>query len=364
MNRITVIADDITGAAEMAGIGYRYGLTTALLTDILHPLPDVELLVIATDTRSMNQEEAVNETRRILREWKKEGSGRLFKKTDSALRGHISAELRAILEETDYRQVALLPQNPSRNRVVKEGVYLVDDIPLHKTAFAYDPEFPAHTSNVSDIVPSFHVIDASCPIQVKEAAAVIDDHTLPAGAADFFSACLLHWGFKEKKAETFQGLSALKTLIVCGSTQSTALDSCGYIRRNQIPSIGLSAQTFYTGQPEKEWIRQLGERYQQANGLVLTTAGYPPQEGKAFAVRLRETMARILNILLQQELPNELIIEGGATAFAILRELSWNRFRLTDEITPGIVRMRCLDFPKVHVTLKPGSYPWGSLFDD
>ena len=115
MNRITVIADDITGAAEMAGIGYRYGLTTALLTDILHPLPDVELLVIATDTRSMNQEEAVNEPRRILREWKNEGSGRLFKKTDSALRGHISAELRAILEETDYRQVALLPQNPSRN---------------------------------------------------------------------------------------------------------------------------------------------------------------------------------------------------------------------------------------------------------
>ncbi|MBO7232368.1 MAG: hypothetical protein J6V16_04355, partial [Bacteroidales bacterium] len=59
---ISIIADDFTGAAEVAGICLRRGVSVSFLTDI----PDVEtieevdtdVLVIAEDTRSFTAEGA------------------------------------------------------------------------------------------------------------------------------------------------------------------------------------------------------------------------------------------------------------------------------------------------------------------
>jgi uncharacterized protein YgbK (DUF1537 family) len=45
---IAVIADDITGGAEIAGTGFRYGLTVELSTRSDIPCPDVDLWVIST----------------------------------------------------------------------------------------------------------------------------------------------------------------------------------------------------------------------------------------------------------------------------------------------------------------------------
>ena len=41
-----VIADDITGAAELAGIGWRYGLQVALQRDLRAEAPAADLLVL------------------------------------------------------------------------------------------------------------------------------------------------------------------------------------------------------------------------------------------------------------------------------------------------------------------------------
>src|SRR5438270_459736 len=52
MTRILVIADDLTGAAEIAGIGLRYGLPTRLVRD--HPgRCEHGLTVMDTDSRPM-----------------------------------------------------------------------------------------------------------------------------------------------------------------------------------------------------------------------------------------------------------------------------------------------------------------------
>ena len=65
-----VIADDITGAAEMAGIAHQHGLSVRLsiagsLCCDRGAAERTDVLVIATDTRSMTEEEAVHETLRI-----------------------------------------------------------------------------------------------------------------------------------------------------------------------------------------------------------------------------------------------------------------------------------------------------------
>ena len=109
---IAVIADDITGAAEIAGIGFRYGLSVSLLTDKSRVLSPCDLLVYATDTRSMTEAEAVAETRTVAAYLHEQpGVGRIFKKTDSALRGHVEAELRALMDVLGLSRTLFLPDS-------------------------------------------------------------------------------------------------------------------------------------------------------------------------------------------------------------------------------------------------------------
>ena len=58
-----VIADDITGAAEMAGIAFEAGEDVRLVCG--GDTATSGTTVIATDTRSMTEDEAIAETLRI-----------------------------------------------------------------------------------------------------------------------------------------------------------------------------------------------------------------------------------------------------------------------------------------------------------
>ena len=103
MNRIVVIADDITGAAEIAGIAHRYGLRT-ILSLSSSPLGgneggfDADVIVIATDARSYGPEEAARMMKEAMSSIPLEGgTWGVFHKVDSALRGNVKEELDAIL---------------------------------------------------------------------------------------------------------------------------------------------------------------------------------------------------------------------------------------------------------------------------
>lgn len=401
---LTVIADDITGAAEIAGIGFRFGLRTSLLTAVKQPLPDCDILVVATDTRSMTEEEAVAETRHVVRQLQEAGVREFFKKTDSALRGHVVSELSALLEETSYTQALYLPQNPSKGRTVRCGVYYINGTPLHETSFAFDPEFPAATSVVTERVPgmqrlekgrrlssistsvpasgadtySIYMADAETEEEIYSLLSSLNiREILSAGAADLFTAYLrIRFGGRTGEGRNperpvaadcqcrltsgFSGLPSGKAVVVCGSTLSTSLAEQPYIRRYAIPIERMPEDVFEGTVPAVRWSENLVTLYRKTCSVVLTI-GYPSKGGKDFALRLRATMAEVTDALVKEIRPDELVIEGGATAFSILKRLGWDCFLLTDEVAPGVVRM-CLAGSHVHVTLKPGSYPWGNLF--
>ena len=118
-----VIADDITGAAEIAGIAFAQGQQVQLTFGSACSCATAtnETTVIATDTRSLSEAEAIAETKRVASHsslFTLHSS--LFKKTDSALRGHVVAELTALLEATGYQRAVYLPANPSKGRIIRK----------------------------------------------------------------------------------------------------------------------------------------------------------------------------------------------------------------------------------------------------
>lgn len=356
---IAVIADDITGAAEMAGIARHFGLRVELVMDVPDSA-DCDVLVVATDTRSMPEAEAANESRRVAEALRMtDGVDAIFKKTDSALRGHVVAELEAILAATDYKRALYLPANPSKGRTIRQGVYYIGDRQLHETDFSFDPEFPAVSSRLEDRFPDAAVknisfADAATEEDIELAVGQADDGmTVLAGAADLFSAFLRHTLGCSPVEEQPCIPDLSDCLIICGSTQSKPVD-CGAVTMWMPREV-------YDGDSNaaSKWIKELGDSFIDNKAMILAVSHHH-RTGREVAVYLRGLMADVVASLVGIRSPKELIIEGGATAYSILRRLSSRSFSVTDQLAPGVVRMRAAD--GTHITMKPGSYPWGSLF--
>ena len=367
-----VIADDITGAAEMAGIAFSQGQQVRLVCDgsvCGCATATYGTTVIATDTRSMSEAEAVAETHRITSAFIHHTSA-IFKKTDSALRGHVVAELSALMEAIGYQRAVYLPANPSKGRIIKDGVYYINGKAIHETDFSFDPEFPAKTSVLRERFPDAETNNIIMPDAENEEdiqkviAKYNDGKTLFAGAADLFAAMLGNSRNTSQTSNTSKTrdsrFSSSSTLILCGSTQSKPLDL-------GIPIAPMPLEIYDGNEDIGLWDTSA---YAETHSLILTMP-YTHRTGKEAAVHLRTMMARKAKELVAQHSPDHLIIEGGATAWATLQTLGWTQFEITAQIAPGVVQMSATiachtstseSKKHVMVTLKPGSYPWGNLF--
>ena len=361
-----VIADDITGAAEIAGIASEQGFPVQLLCaggDAVRcdVVATSGVTVIATDTRSMSEEEAVAETRRIASSFLiSHSSFLIFKKTDSALRGHVVAELKALMAATGYKRAVYLPANPSKGRIIRQGVYYIKEVrevPIAETAFSYDPEFPATTSVLEERFPDARkngivMTDAESEEDIRSVVAQYNDgKTLFAGAADLFYAVLqTHLRpFPVMGGSEYHQDKKASMLILCGSTQSKPLDL-------GIPIAPMPREVYDGSNDIDLWDCQV---YNTVHSLILTMP-FTHRTGKEAATHLRMVMARKVKALVERHRPQSLIIEGGATAWATLQMLGWQQFDEVRQIAPGVVQMRAAC--GTLVTLKPGSYPWGGLF--
>ena len=359
-----IIADDITGAAEMAGIAHRLGFSAHLQlcspsfnissslaeqgAEMVLPPPSQGglgwVFILATDTRGINEEEAVAETKRITTNLLspsltgRDGVGLFFKKTDSALRGHVVAELAALMESMGYRRAVYMPANPSKDRIIKDGIYYIKGVPIHETAFSYDPEFPAKTSVLRERFPdaeNHHIImpDAETLDDICHLVETYNDgHTLFAGAADLFEAWLKSRRPNDPTPTLPKGGGKDGGLLVlCGSTQSKPLDL-------GIPEYPMPRAVYDGEAPVTSWIEEIKEA--PAGAILSFGTNTHRTTGKEAAVYLRNAMAEAATAFINSHHPQEIVIEGGATAFCLLNRLGWHHFRITNEIAPGVVRMQ------------------------
>ena len=114
----------------------------------------------------------------------------IYKKCDSVLRGHVRVELEATMAVFAMQRALLIPANPSRGRIIRDGEYFVNGQPLHESEFARDPEHQRTTASITELLGG-DLSDITTPDVESEAdvalqAAKIDAETLNAGGADFF----------------------------------------------------------------------------------------------------------------------------------------------------------------------------------
>ncbi len=369
-----VLADDITGAAEMAGLAHTMGCRVAFTTSVEEVgRVSADVTVLATDTRSMGREEAVQSTRAVVAHLRMRPTMQLFKKCDSVLRGHLVAETEEVMA-LGYRRALVLAANPSKGRCIAEGLYCIDGVPLAETPFRHDPEFPAATSCVTKLLGAdVRYITACEPLaargifvgesrteeEVVQQVGRCGADTLLVGAADAFRAVLHARGFAAIAHAAFEGLGRRRTLIALGSTMRHNITAEPFFVRNRVAE-SLMPDAVFAGGDAAVWLAQSLAAWQGAESLLMRIPQSVEVDGTK-ALHLRRAMATTVAGVVAAMQPEELVIEGGASAYAILAALGWSAFKVANEIAPGVVRLYHRA-SGCYVTFKPGSYPWGAMY--
>lgn len=153
---LAVIADDVTGACDvgaelaMAGLAVRVavdGGTRARGTG--GGAEDDVVRVLNTQSRALSARHAYERVCELLR---RRPADLLLKKIDTALRGHLGAELEGVLDGLGAVAVFVLPAIPAAGRATRAGCQWFGGRPLAASEFASDPEGPGAESSVAAVV--------------------------------------------------------------------------------------------------------------------------------------------------------------------------------------------------------------------
>ncbi len=151
---LLVLADDLTGAGEIASLATKAGFNTSLE---LNP-KEVNLpshsgdscTVIDTETREFAGREAKRKVRDLLSTLSS-FQGPQYKKIDSTLRGNIVSELEAMGGQESFDLIIFAPALPELGRKTVGGYHMVDGLPVTRTEYASHPSLKLTTSHL----PSF-----------------------------------------------------------------------------------------------------------------------------------------------------------------------------------------------------------------
>lgn len=310
------IADDATGALETGAQLASPGAAAQVWFGEGLPRADhAGPLVVDTETRHLPAQEAY----RCIRMLPAGGVKRIFKKTDSTLRGNIAAEFRALLELFPGRPLVYAPAYPALGRTVQGGELLVDGRPLAETEFARDPLNPVQGGSIpallrdcgalvvcaarpEDLARSLAhtaviVCDGSSDADLAATAAVLRGCGRPclaAGTAAFAG----HWFGSPAPVRPVTAVS--RCLVVNGSLHPAS--------RRQVTSA-------------------------QAGGWPILTT---PDERLGDPLEVARWLARCVRDTLNEGDFDGLMVFGGDTLYAILRALGIQLVGALGELLPGI----------------------------
>lgn len=377
-----VVADDLTGAAEIAALGFRHGLRSVVATGPASQPIQADLVVHDTDSRLDLPGIAARKLATLGERLRPLPSGLIYKKTDSVLRGSVRLEVESLARALGRTRVLLLPANPTLGRTIRDGRYEIDGVPLDRTAFARDPhhparsadvlhllgeagEFPVAVRSVTDPLPDRGLIlaNAASASEVHAWAQLATAVDLPAGGAEFFSA-LLSRSHPISPAPPANFPPDSPTLIVSGTTSSAGVALRAAARRDGLAIVPMPAQIAAGVQDQAaatdEWIEAVRSRLMKA-GLAIVLHDGPVVDDPRVASAIRGALAECTGRLTSRGVVRHLVVEGGATAAAIARRSGWSELCMVHEWAQGVASLRPAIQGSLLMTMKPGSYAWPSL---
>jgi D-threonate/D-erythronate kinase len=378
---IGVIADDLTGAAELGAVGWRLGLKAEILSNNRLDTT-ANLACVDTDSRSCTPDEAAKRAAAAATFLQAAGARWIYKKVDSVLRGNVTAEVEAVMRQLRYNRALLLPANPSLGRIIRDGQYFVGGTPIDRTEFAHDPEYPRRDAQVLRMVTepqhfslrlatngNFVAPENTILIGQTDSAEAVrawararQDTVLPVGGAEFFSALLAGELQQPTPAaeEKFE-FGDERQLFVCGSGSNAADQLFRSARNAMVPVFTLSEEFMFAKELSPDAHEALAQRVIEGfakSKRVVIGIGLPQVSEARTAQRLSEHLVNVAALVIRRADIRYVFAEGGATSAELVRRMKWLRLEVCREWAPGVATLAVASESPVWLTIKPGSYSW------
>lgn len=378
---IAVIADDFTGAAEIGGIALRLGWNAIIDTRVSQGY-ETEVLIIATNTRSRPPAEARIIIRELTLQLLSLQPQIIYKKIDSVLRGNVGEELLEQMLVSGKKRTLLIPANPSLGRVINDGIYYYEGVPLQQSTFS-NARHRINSSRVvdliggpseentiviskGDIMPATGLVVGNTidEADLDHWAGRLDDETIMAGGSSFFHALLKKIKSRDQQKDSTSFALGEKIIYVCGSAFPLSRSVVEDARKAGQYVAYMPSQLFLKPQDREvlmqRWKEDILKGIDEYGSVIIAIDKIDDPRVEKLSSALSKAIATVVSSVMQCVKVGELVIEGGATASAIIDQLEYKKFCPVQELAPGVIRMKVEENKDVHLTMKPGSYTWPS----
>lgn len=408
-----VIADDFTGATDIAGLLARSGVRVSLRIGVPETAPrdTAAFEVIALKSRTAPVAEAVGQARAALKWLQAAGAERFFWKYcstfDSTSKGNIGPVAEALMADLGVTQTIYCPAFPENGRSIFMGNLFVGQQPLAESPMKDHPLTPMRDSNLMrllapQVTGSVGLVDRLIvdqgAVAIRDALA---DHA-EAGVAHVIVDAVANTDLSAiamacKDMALITGGSAIAMPLPAIYATDGTLDldtgklpptdigpgavvlsgSCSAMTRAQVaayaktaPSYRLDPLLLAQGGTE-EVKRWLSDQNLAAAPIVYATAepddvrAAQAELGTAQAGELVEHALADLALLARDRGARRFVVAGGETSGAVTQALGVSRLDIGPEIAPGVPWTFCdSDGHRIALALKSGNFGAEAFFAD
>lgn len=412
------IADDYTGASDLANTLTRCGLRTVQTIGIPADdlkLPEVDAVVVSLKSRSIAASAAVEKSRAAEKWMRSRGADHVLFKIcstfDSTDKGNIGPVMDALRLDSGDNIVLVTPAFPETGRTVYQGNLFVGAVPLNESPLKDHPLNPMHDSNLVRVLArqsatNIGLVDlgvVACGADVVRAhldglsengfgAAIID----AVFASDLETIGAVALGHRVSVGASGMGLGLARALVASGRVKANAATSikdtpvggaaaclagsCSQATLQQIaraeqvmPVLHLDSEQVIAGDAEVQ--RALGwAKERLGKGPVLIASSSTPDQVTALQKRhgrdatghaIEQAMADLAEGLVRAGV-QRLVVAGGETSGAVVDRLGIPGFLVGAEIAAGVPVLRAVGAAErqMLLALKSGNFGGPSFFED
>jgi uncharacterized protein YgbK (DUF1537 family) len=412
------IADDYTGASDLANTLTRCGLRTVQTIGVPSDdlkLPEVDAVVVSLKSRSIEASQAVTKSRAAEKWMRGRGASHVLFKIcstfDSTDAGNIGPVMDALRADSGDTIVLVTPAFPETGRTVYQGNLFVGSVPLNESPLKDHPLNPMHDSNLVRVLARqsktrISLVDlaviARGPDAVRAHLAGLAAKGIGAAIADaVFERDLETIGMvaldhRVSVGASGIGLGLARALVASGRAKPNAATdvsekpvggpaaclagSCSQATLQQIakaeqamPVLHLDPEKVVAGKGEAQralaWAKErLGK------SPILIASSSTPDQVAALQARhgrdaaghaIEQAMADIAEGLVKSGVCR-LVVAGGETSGAVVDRLGIPGFLVGPEIAAGVPVLRAVGAKdgEMLLALKSGNFGGPEFFSD
>lgn len=382
MVKLLVIADDFTGALDTGVQFAKQGICTQVFAthyiENADIKPETEVLVVNTESRPMEAQEAYQVVH-IIANWAVlHGIEIIFKKTDSALRGNIGMELQAVADISPEQPLYFLPGYPEMNRITLNGTQYISGDLLEDSVFGKDPFEPVKKSYIPDIIREESGVPVICIGTTENASSISSFHSeivvcdmismedldyrldnlisqgllkKIAGCAALAERLVNKISFHRKEQKSYKKTDSL--YVACGSLNQITKKQVEYAERHGgfcVRHLTMEQKlipSYFETKEGKQFLEEMVELCKKNRKVIVDTFDQNEDlqqflskkniKQEEVRSRISEIHGRIVKGILEYKIDTTILMTGGDTLMGYMKLAHCTQLEPVCEIEPGVV---------------------------